>query len=810
MTALTGVIGQRRHWLRLLVLVGVPILLLVLFSHQAWAVECEPVEPGQVLDLRCEPPTDTPDPGRVMGIFDVVDRNGVPISSYGLNVDSGGTLDVISKIISFLIGIGFSVIRTVIGFACWLIEWALDFGLAKQLLDPVSDVARTIREQVIDNLALKALFLTLVALWAGYLILFKQRSRGWMEVCTSLVIASIATVSLANPGLFLIGNADDTGVLGRTKQFSVEIADVVLTQRCDEDTRNAKKDAEGNPIPATTCSGREKGPEDGVSRPITDGLVDAFIQRPVWVLYTGKGITKECSYAYGQATLARYNFNRFVLPGLVREQQAKGGGWLDTLGKMFSNTFSLDGLATNLLAATGNPWAIYTAVDKAQKDVIEDFKKNVIKKDPSWQTYIDGPKGTDPAVQAACGGGVPMDDQKIAASLDNLLSVWFIALASIIVVALVLAVSCTFLMSQIWMALEVIRAQPALVAGILPGGGRQAMWKWVSGVIRVILAIFLSVMFLAFFLIMVIAVLDADTGEVMTVKFLSIDFIALGFLIFRKKVTAAAKNVSANLGQKMAAKTGGSASVFQGATNGSPSGLNQLKSDGATLSKVGTKVRDLWRGKVPGQDGEGGDAGAEAGADGGANAGKGPGKGAAKGGGKKKGLKERVQGAVKLGTTVAAAVGSGGTSAALQASAKAALKARLKNAAKKRAANARRAATQRLTRSRVGRATLATARTGRYLAKDAPITKSRFKNAVAAEKHNLMKPRRPEPSRAQNAQRDASRQMRQTRSQQRSDGQRLNRVVNGRRSQQQNRRRSSAGSVRPRRPRSGGGGSNAA
>jgi hypothetical protein len=168
----------------------------------------------------------------VLGIFDVVDENGVPLSAYGLNVDQGGTLDVISKIIAFLIGLGFSVIKVVIGFACWLVDWALGFGLAKALLNPVSDIAGTIRAQVIDNLGLPGLFLMIVALWGGYHILFKRRSKGWSEIAMSLVIASIAGVTLADPGRVLIGNADDSGVLGTTKQFSMHIADVVLDDMC--------------------------------------------------------------------------------------------------------------------------------------------------------------------------------------------------------------------------------------------------------------------------------------------------------------------------------------------------------------------------------------------------------------------------------------------------------------------------------------------------------------------------------------------------------------------------------------------------
>ncbi|MYQ81452.1 MULTISPECIES: hypothetical protein [unclassified Streptomyces] len=785
MTALTGVIQQRRTWLRLLVLVGVPILLTMLFSHHAWADNCSPKD--EVPNLFCEPPKPK-DNGKVLGIFDVVDKNGVPISAYGLNVDQGGMLDVISKIIAFLIGVGFSVLRTVIGFACWLVDWALDFGLAKQLLNPVSDVAATIKAQVIDSLGLKILFLTLVAVYAGYLILFKQRSKGWIEICTSLVIASIATVTLASPGTFLIGNADDTGVLGKTKQFSLDIADVILEDRCAADgVTPAEKDGQ-----ATTCDGQGKGKSksDSVARPITDGLVDAFIQRPVWVLYTKKPIDGACSAAYGKATLARYNFNRLVLPRLIEEENNKG--WMEKLGDAFSDVFSLDGLKDSLLIATGNPWAIYTVVKGEQKEAVEEFKKKA-EGTEAWKTYISGKNGSDqaadPKVQKACGGDVPMDDQQISASLDNLLSVWFIALAAIIVVVLVVAVSCTFLISQVWMAIEVIRAQPALVAGILPGGGRTAMWNWVSGVVRVILAIFLSVMFLAFFLVMVIALLNADTGEVMTVKFLTIDFLAVAFLIFRKKITAAAKNISSNFGQRMASKTGNGVdpddappNAFQGATENGKSGLEQLKDDGATLSKVGGRARDLWKGKAPG--GGGGSGGGGGGGGGGAGSGK-----------TKKSLKDRVQGAVKLGTTVAAAVGSGGTSAAVQATAKAALKARLKKAA-----------TNRLQKNRVGRATLTAARTGRYLKNDAPITRSRFRNAAAAERRNLADSVPPtDGERARDSQRDAARRMRQTRSRQRSGSQQVNGTVNSRRNAQRNARRSSGRNGR-RTPRGGGSG----
>lgn len=429
MTVLTGVVQQRRYWLRLLVLVAVPIVLMLLFSHHAWAAdECKPK--AKVPNLYCVPPQEAHG-GKVLGIFDVVDENGVPISAYGINVNQGGSLDVISKINAFLIGAGFSVIKVVIGFACWLVEWSLDFGLAKELLEPVAGIAASLKHHVIDNLGLEGLFLTIAAVWGGYLILFKQRSKGWMEICTSLLIASIATVTLASPGAFLIGDADHSGVLGKTKQLALETASLVLSDNCD---RAAAKSEDADSV---SCDGQEdkKNETSAVSQPITNGLVDAFIQRPTWVLYTGKPITKACSKAYGEATLVHYNFNRLVMPRVIDKEL--GDSWWDSFTAVFSANFSFHGIKENLKALTGSPWGLFTVTDQMQQNVIDDFKE-AAKDDPAWKIV----EKEDGEVKSICDAEDAMgDDQQISASMENVLSVWFIALAAIIVVLLVVSVS---------------------------------------------------------------------------------------------------------------------------------------------------------------------------------------------------------------------------------------------------------------------------------------------------------------------------------------------------------------------------------
>ncbi|MFB7865616.1 hypothetical protein [Streptomyces sp. NPDC056069] len=540
--------------------------------------------------------------------FNVKDQYGVPISAYTVSADTGGWTDIDLKIWNILAQLFFGVAKWFIGFACWLIKWALDFGLAKILVGPVDHIATTIRDQVINRLGLPGLFLTFAGVYAGWHIMFKQKSRGFAEAGVSLVVAAIATTVLLSPAQVLLGTQDQPspggstmllsqeGLLGKSKDLSLQISSLVLS----EDPSRTQ---------AQTAT---------VSKPITDALVDAFIVKPTQLMLYGQVFDGKCAEAFAKAKLVEYNW------------QQKG---------------------LNFWEAT--------------------------RANPGGASYSDQLLNAGDQFTKACQGQNTKIQAK-KASADLTFSAAFVALAAIIVSVLVVLVTGGFLTAQGWIAFEGIRGHWALCAGILPGGGRAVLWRWVSAITKAVLAVVLSILFLAIFILIIIALVRADTGSVLAVKFIAIDITAIAGLAGHKKIKETARQISVNLNRRLAnARVGGSRqSVFNtpGRYAETAPGLKQVWGEARgearkvtqPLSKVGRTAKQLWTG--PPQAGK-------------------------KGG--------RVRAAARLATNVATAVGTGGTATAAKIAAQNVAKQTLK----KRLATA---AANKLSQTRGGRATMAT------------------------------------------------------------------------------------------------------
>jgi hypothetical protein len=202
------------------------------------------------------------------------------------------------------------------------------------------------------------------------------------------------------------------------------------------------------------------------------------------------------------------------------------------------------------------------------------------------------------------------------------------------------------------------------------------VWRWVSAIIKALLAVLLSVLFLAIFILMILALLKSDTGSVLAVKFLAIDLVAVAGLAGHKKIKETARQVAVGINRKLVnAKVGGarrSAFAMPGRYAETAPSLKQIWGEGRAqarkvtqpLTKAGHTAKDLWVGPQAGR------------------------RGAAGGG--------RLGKAVRAATTVAAAVGTGGTTAAAKVAAQ---------QASKKALAARLAA--RMSNTSGGRATLA-------------------------------------------------------------------------------------------------------
>ncbi|RKE03023.1 hypothetical protein [Streptomyces sp. TLI_171] len=548
--------------------------------------------PGPEVNLAAPPESGS----GILAPFNGHDEYGAPLQVYDVDVDTGDWDDFDLKIWGFLTSLFFTIAKWLIGFVCWLVTWALNFGLAKIMVTPVAEISATIRDQVINRLGLVGFFLTLAALYGGWHILFRQRARGFAEAGISLVIAAVAATVLLSPAQVLLGTdgapaaqgsdmlLSNGGLVGKSKDLSLQVSNLVLS--------NDPSTSSSNP--------------DSVASPITTGLINAFVVAPTELMTYGRIFTGDCAKAYAVYSIVVYN---------------------------------TDHLPTGA--------ALETRYVNQVNDAANRFKD-------TCQTKAGAQK----------------------ASADTAFSALFVAVAAVICVILITLVAGGFLVAQGWVAFEAIRAPWALTAGILPGGGRAALWRWVSAITKAVLSVVLSVLFLAIFILVILALLKADTGNVLAVKFLSIDFVAVAGLAGHKKIKETARQVAVNINRRLAnAKMGGSGrSVF--ATPGryaetAPS-LKQIWSEGRSearkvtqpLAKAGRSAKDLWVGPQPGR------------------------RGAAKGG--------RLGTAVRAAANVAAAVGTGGTSTAAKVAAQRAAKQAL----------AKRLAT-RMSTTRGGRATLA-------------------------------------------------------------------------------------------------------
>ncbi|WP_240204739.1 hypothetical protein [Streptomyces actuosus] len=566
--------------------------------------------------------------------FNVTDKDGVPISSYTVKTDTGGWKDIDLKIWNIVAQLLFGVSKWVIGFTCWLIKWALNFGLAKVMVGPVEDISSTIKNQVIDRLGLPGLFLTFAGFYCGWLILFKERSRGFAEIGVSLVVAALTTTVLVSPAQVLLGQHDQAqpqgstmllsegGLVGKSKDFTLEVASIVLA----DDPASAKGSADPN----------------NVAKPITDALVEAFIVKPNQLMVYGQTFDGQCDKAFREFKLAEFN--------------------LDQLGMNYWDAAMMDSIYdTNFIG-----------------QLTENSKK----------------------FEAACGDVKPKAKR---ASADLAFSALFVAIAAVIVAILMILVTGTFLTAQGWLAFEAIRGHWALTAGILPGGGRATLWRWFSAITKAVLGVIISILFLAIFILIVLALIDADTGDVLAVKFIVIDVTAVAGLAGHKRIKQTAQSIAVNLNRKLVnARVGGSRrSVFNspGRYAETAPGLKQMW--GEARSEARRVSRPVGQGMKAAKNAWVGSPQANRKA-------------------------SRLRTAARLATNAAAAVGTGGASAAAKVAAQQAAKQTLK----KRLATA---AANKMSQTRGGRATMATGKAAAATAKyGAKATKFAFMATVGA------------------------------------------------------------------------------
>ncbi|MET7714850.1 hypothetical protein [Streptomyces sp. NPDC005407] len=461
-----------------------------------------------------------PDEGGVLGVFNVTDRNGLPISVYTVKSDTGGLLDWDLGIQNLLTEINFMITKWVIAFCCWLIAWALSFGLAKLLLVPVLSVANSLHTRVILEMGLPGLFLSVCALVCVARIFFGDKARGWGDAALSILLAALTATMLASPPQVLLG--EETGAIAITRGLALEVAGIIL--EAEPATTAAEKNDEVT-TPATATD---------LSRPLTNALTDAFIVKPAMLLQYGRVFEKECAAAYANTRLEQLAFDRAVHSHTNKIK--KYTGYADFVSPLGLAGVPVNSSALNFGVDLSTRWA----VDHYGNPPMERFEEDCV------------PGDADAAKKA---------------SLDKLGGGIFLLIAALIVTILISIMTGSFLVAQCGIAWDAVRGEPALIAGTIPGAGRAFLWDWAASVLHRLGQMLASVIGLAVLILIIQAVLDpvqVDWGRELTLRFLVVDIVCIGAIKKRKQLAARSKEVASNFRAKMAgARVGGThGSVF--------------------------------------------------------------------------------------------------------------------------------------------------------------------------------------------------------------------------------------------------------
>ncbi|MEV4616799.1 hypothetical protein AB0K43_30025 [Kitasatospora sp. NPDC049258] len=442
-----------------------------------------------------------PDEGGVLGVFNVTDRGGMPISAYTVGSDTGGALDWDLGVENLLAELCFMGTKWLIAFCCWLISWALSFGLAKLLLKPVLSVADSLHARVIVQMGLPSLFLAVCALMCVARIFFGDKARGWGDAALSILLAALTTTLLASTPTTLMG--EDHGAIAVTRGLALEVAAIVL---------------ETDPTGAATGAPAAEATSGSLARPLTDALTDAFIVQPAMLLQYGRTFDGDCARMYSESKLQQLAFDRAMNA---------------QTNKLKKVTHLADYLPGGEMVSSWYDWQI----DLSSRWAVDHFG------DPPMEAF-----------EKKCVPGDAGAAKK--ASLDKVGGALFLLVAAVIVTVLISALAGSFLVAQCRIAWDAVRGEAALVVGTVPGAGRTFLWDWCASVLRSLGQMLASVIALAIFIVVIQAVLDpvqTDWGRELTLRFLAVDLVCIAAVKKRKTLADRSRQVSANFRAKMAA-----------------------------------------------------------------------------------------------------------------------------------------------------------------------------------------------------------------------------------------------------------------
>ncbi|HSK95943.1 MAG TPA: hypothetical protein VK891_04925, partial [Euzebyales bacterium] len=164
----------------------------------------------------------------------------------------------------------FALTRLVTAFGIWLVEWAYSFRIIEWSKAPAISVARRMSANIVGPMGLGDFAVFLAVFFSGYKILRRQTALGVSELVTSLVIAVLGAVLVANPGW----------LVNRLLPYFIDASGAILQLGTDSEVEGSSSESASTLV-----------------RPLVDGLFDKLIVQPYDLINFGDVLKPKCAAA---------------------------------------------------------------------------------------------------------------------------------------------------------------------------------------------------------------------------------------------------------------------------------------------------------------------------------------------------------------------------------------------------------------------------------------------------------------------------------------------------------------------------------
>ncbi|MGW7600540.1 hypothetical protein [Streptomyces antimycoticus] len=474
--------------------------------------------------------------GGLLAPLNIRTGEGAPLNRYELGADGGKVTNVGGQIRTLLLGGLFTLVRLLVGLACWLIQTAFDFPLLKLLLRPAQQVADEYNKIVVETLGLKGLLLS----WAFVfgLILFQRGKvgRGLGEIVLTLVIAAIAASSLIRPD-YLLGH---NGPLEQTHQAAMEVTQITVDSHWGEGSADDPCDMVMGPI-QDACKDSDVHAAS-VAQPIQDVLTDVLVVKPYQLLQYGR-ILDPKDPGDKKAYAAHLKWVR----GKEYDTEAKRAE-REKVCKAEPAPLTGRALEYCLRGESRREATLHEIGDTIKLKVDPLSALN-----PSEVDFDDFMKDLEDAGDTGKAAAAYAENP----TWDRVGAVLLLLIAVILITALASTMALVLLGAQGADVGAAAVGGIAFVWGMLPGPSRMVVWRWLSIFLVSVLLMFVTAGFLPAFGIGVDAVLT-NGPDLMVERLLLVDALALAALAFHRRLLRGASEFGSRMAMRMRyAKVGG-------------------------------------------------------------------------------------------------------------------------------------------------------------------------------------------------------------------------------------------------------------